>query len=1121
MMLLSIVIPSCRQPPAQKKENGKWALIAAPALRRSGGERGRTSGGVPMDALDDAMAAFDVSDSEDEDEALSSLRQLEVAVLATDAAAVAAVRQAWQQDGRGAPDDATAALTLAEFAASGNYRSILDGAAARELFRGLDDLTDVVGTLQERVFSFVEGVADDASQQFRAFQCLVVGIACLNVFLQCNYTGPLLENEELDAFCLLPAFDAIAAPAREAERAEREALAAREETEEEMRTARGLNIASENAFSKPQEAVSRLCARALAVDGQDPYAFSKVPQMLLAARAVLTAVGIPHVTPFTEPVVPEGAKDAADVDKAPRLITPEVAKRLRGIRERCEFDKPHRAPMPACRSSALDPLCTAGLWAARSAIAHARLLFVMAVDEVPTLWYEVRCGFKRAAKGLRFKLPAIPSVGDDVDLAALRDGARASTVSSARAAGGPDRMSAELVLEYGMAQSHLRVGKRGKEAFHVAQGLLHLDLRVTGSMAWRMKNQLRAVAVLRLAAKSAFATGEDAVRAQAAGGAPSSAEATDGEGATSGKVMEEGEDSAAFFGRTGAAVREVKLDDMVDNTLLEAPRFEGEAEEQAEAGGETGLTLALEQAVVLALCLDVANSNPAHGLTSDEMMPYVDAVVEAPLNWMVHSSALLERSWLECESLKRRERGIFQIQALADQHTTRLTLTQSSSREIEEAAPAEERLRLIHALTYPPRWELRRDLAMRYASFGAFMAAAEIFDELGLWDDVVDCYKELGHYARAERLIRKRMEESGGEEAATPRMLVALGDVTQNPSYYEKAWAASGQRHARAMVQLGLYRLQEGQLAEGKDALLLAVGVKPLQPAVWFKLGATCMRLKEWKLGLKAFGQAALQVPDAAEAWGNIGAIHMRSGDYEAAYPALQEGLKHMRRNWRIWENFFFTCVSLGKFGEAIYVCEQLLDLRDARSAEGRQRAGVHRERTNVTEFDPRYLGILAKKILLEGESGLEVSYDRLVERLGKMFERAANTLANDAMVWEVMAVYHTKLDDMSAVMEDRMKQCRCLQSRPGWERDGIQTDDMVKALAVLADCYLRHAGEHRKFYELKMYLRSLMRKVDAEKADAALLGELNEAAARVEERFREGDRDAGREAAKATTTDL
>jgi len=64
-----------------------------------------------------------------------------------------------------------------------------------------------------------------------------------------------------------------------------------------------------------------------------------------------------------------------------------------------------------------------------------------------------------------------------------------------------------------------------------------------------------------------------------------------------------------------------------ENILLEGgPRFAAEA----EGGGldRGGALHPVDQAVLLALCLDVENSNPKDGLTKEEMFPYVERILQ-------------------------------------------------------------------------------------------------------------------------------------------------------------------------------------------------------------------------------------------------------------------------------------------------------------------------------------------------------------------------------------------------------------------------------------------------------------------------------------------------------------
>lgn len=62
---------------------------------------------------------------------------------------------------------------------------------------------------------------------------------------------------------------------------------------------------------------------------------------------------------------------------------------------------------------------------------------------------------------------------------------------------------------------------------------------------------------------------------------------------------------------------------------------------------------------------------------------------------------------------------------------------------LEDAAPAKDRVRYVSSLSFPPRWELRRDLAQRYASMGVLGSAAQEFVELEMWEEAVDCYRQM------------------------------------------------------------------------------------------------------------------------------------------------------------------------------------------------------------------------------------------------------------------------------------------------------------------------------------------------------------------------------------------
>lgn len=246
-----------------------------------------------------------------------------------------------------------------------------------------------------------------------------------------------------------------------------------------------------------------------------------------------------------------------------------------------------------------------------------------------------------------------------------------------------------------------------------------------------------------------------------------------------------------------AAVREVGLDDVIgddENIILEGgPHL-------AEETDRGGLLHPIDQSIILAMCLDISNTNPADGLTNEQMLPYIERVLQQPDNWMIHSTGLLQRSWIEYDRRKTADRAMLQIQALLDQHTTKLTFAQASYSVIESAAPVQERIKYLFDIVYPSQYELKKDLALRYMRSQVFASALAIFQELEMWDEIVQCYQFLQKPHRAEMVVRDRLKCKEGQ---TPYMYTALGDLTNDESCYLKAWEISNGRYARAKRTLG------------------------------------------------------------------------------------------------------------------------------------------------------------------------------------------------------------------------------------------------------------------------------------------------------------------------------
>ncbi|KAI9989673.1 hypothetical protein PInf_019958 [Phytophthora infestans] len=825
---------------------------------------------------------------------------------------------------------------------------------------------------------------------------------------------------------------------------------------------------------------------ALQVDGESPFSICEYPQFLLIGRCLLDFVGNHAYNDWSVAAneVVSGQNDnevSDDIVEGParRQITGGAAIRALG--------------------EMLEEIKSAAWWNARAAVAHERLL--LARQPSNTLWFEARRGYIQTLKTTQL-------------FAFEKD---------------TQYLLARAYVEWGLAQHYFDKNKHGKATFARAKEISGVSVQLSGSLGKRTKFQQKSVAqmVLLAASKKEPASEDEDASVYATAVAESThvdfggkQVTTEGENAVSpadGLTAEE-EHIQKLVQEGEASYRNVNLDQVdQDNYLLESVAFEDRKLTQQ------GNLQIVDQIVLLGLCLDVKNSNANDGLTREEMMPYVTRVLENPNNWMVYSTALLERAWLECESSKRRERAVLQMQALVDQHTTRLTITQNTLQSIADSAPARERMQFVYSLAFPPRYALKRDLAERYFKLGVLGSAVEICEELEMWDDVVKCYQLLDKPMRAEKLVRDRLEI-----APTPFMWVTLGDLTQEPSHYETSWILSKQRFARAKRSLGRYYFEKGDHEAAIPHYEDAVRVGPMHTGAWFTLGAISMRIHRWALAMRAYTRVVQLEPDNGEAWGNLGSIHLHNQRYAEAFAVLEEALKQKRHMWQMWENYALCAMETKRYGEAMYAMHQLLDMRakhkrpvDSEMLAWLVEAIVYPESLKKMQHEADTEAGVIQKASSDDEEDIDpTSEDEdLAEldeaatatdatpprsdshhkkQLAMLFGRVTSIVTNDAKIWQVYAHFNDGVEGRADKARDcRLKQCRALQVA-GWEREEQKVEDLCAAASKLAEDYLAE-GTKKALYSCRLYIRGVLKKaqvdfaeLEAVKTLAAALDEVN-----------------------------
>jgi len=361
------------------------------------------------------------------------------------------------------------------------------------------------------------------------------------------------------------------------------------------------------------------------------------------------------------------------------------------------------------------------------------------------------------------------------------------------------------------------------------------------------------------------------------------------------------------------ATAKPKTLDLNDDTILEAISFTPKSTKvQVESAlsaelasldpGNQPQLQPLDAAILLLITETIKNTNPADGITREEMLPYAERVLQHSVNWEIYTLGLLIRSRIEGYKSRTVERGLLQLQAVVDQviaDTAGTDISYDSNNAVstflpkskeDEVAPIKERLLYIHQLSVPTRWELEAELASRWISLGGIRTALEIYERLEMWAEVALCWAATEKEDKARKVIRDQLFhplESGDDSRDNrkeiepippnaPRLWCILGDIDQDPNHYERAWEVSKGRYARAKRSLGRHYFSQGEHQKSAEAYMESLKQNPLNGPSWFALGCCWLELENWEGAVEAFSRTVSLDEADAEAWSNLATALLR-----------------------------------------------------------------------------------------------------------------------------------------------------------------------------------------------------------------------------------------------------
>ncbi|RFU76818.1 tpr repeat-containing [Trichoderma arundinaceum] len=333
--------------------------------------------------------------------------------------------------------------------------------------------------------------------------------------------------------------------------------------------------------------------------------------------------------------------------------------------------------------------------------------------------------------------------------------------------------------------------------------------------------------------------------------------------------------------------------------------------------------------------------SPADTLTSEQILPFaVRVLTDKSVNWQIYTQALLVRSRIEIHRSRTVERGVLQLQAVADQVLTDTTFSTASTEAQEkdesdstnvpaiqvtapgqaaapvddskpttflpaatnsESAPAHVRLRYIHALSTPPRWHLESELAYAWAGVGSMTSALEIFKRLKLWAEVALCFassaaaddedgRGSGGEDKAKGIIRWRLFNKTGVTA--PSSSEPEDEVVGQDVSLLKAADFSGVERQPPPPDAARLWCILGDLENNPAHYERAWEISKHRYArAQRSLGEHYLGQKDLAKALDAYKKATNVNRLSPDMWGRLGDISLRLGEFEEAAEAYSRSI--------------------------------------------------------------------------------------------------------------------------------------------------------------------------------------------------------------------------------------
>uniref|UniRef100_A0A1B0EZH0 Uncharacterized protein n=1 Tax=Phlebotomus papatasi TaxID=29031 RepID=A0A1B0EZH0_PHLPP len=307
-------------------------------------------------------------------------------------------------------------------------------------------------------------------------------------------------------------------------------------------------------------------------------------------------------------------------------------------------------------------------------------------------------------------------------------------------------------------------------------------------------------------------------------------------------------------------------------------------------------------------------SQPKDNLAEEEIYPYIVTLLHQDFGpWPVRIAALMANIELEAKNSRTVDRSLKQCEEI-------LKIVRKSATETPQI---NFQLSSFFSSGMVPIWRAEAQLGSLMMSLGLVKSALDVYRRIQAWEDVINCYNMLEMRHKAEEVIRQELTKN-----PSAKLYCLLGDATDDPAWYEKAWEFSQHRSGRAQKHWGNYFFARKDYAKAIPHFQESLGINTLQEPLWLRLGFAALEIEDWTTAAHAYQWYTILEPGTFEAWNNLAKAYVKMGDKPRAQRVLQEALKCNYDVWQVWENFMVVSLDTGHFDDVLNAYTRLMELK-------------------------------------------------------------------------------------------------------------------------------------------------------------------------------------------------